>query len=128
MSGLNSKHQLFCDEYLSNGLNATQAYKSVYKVSDKVAGASGVRLLENARIKEYIQEQQQITSERLQITKEQIIQDLVDIKNQHKETRSLTSIKAIEVINKMLGFNAPDRQDITISEEPPLFSDDDLEE
>jgi hypothetical protein len=37
------------------------------------------------------------------------------------------AIKAIEVINKMLGFNASEKQEITITEQP-LFLDDDTEE
>ena len=123
---LSAKHKAFCDEYLSNGLNATQAYKSVYKVSDTVAGPSGDRLLKNAKIKDYIQEQQETTSQRLNITKEQLLLDLQDIKNRNMGVRDSLSIKAIEVMNKMSGFDAPIKQDITISEQP-LFLDDDTE-
>jgi phage terminase small subunit len=123
---LSAKHKLFCDEYLSNGLNATQAYKSVYKVSDTVAGPSGDRLLKNAKIKDYIQEQQETTSQRLNITKEQLLLDLQDIKNRNMGVRDSLSIKAIEVMNKMSGFDAPIKQDITISEQP-LFLDDESE-
>jgi phage terminase small subunit len=123
---LSAKHKAFCDEYLSNGLNATQAYKSVYKVSDSVAGPSGDRLLKNAKIKSYIQEQQETTSQRLNITKEQLLLDLQDIKNRNMGVRDSLSIKAIEVMNKMSGFDAPIKQDITISEQP-LFLDDESE-
>ena len=123
---LSAKHKSFCDEYLSNGLNATQAYKSVYKVSDSVAGPSGDRLLKNAKIKSYIQEQQETTSQRLNITKEQLLLDLQDIKNRNMGVRDSLSIKAIEVMNKMSGFDAPIKQDITISEQP-LFLDDEPE-
>jgi phage terminase small subunit len=123
---LSAKHKAFCDEYLSNGLNATQAYKSVYKVSDSVAGPSGDRLLKNAKIKDYIQEQQETTSQRLNITKEQLLLDLQDIKNRNMGVRDSLSIKAIEVMNKMSGFDAPIKQDITISEQP-LFLDDETE-
>jgi phage terminase small subunit len=123
---LSVKHKAFCDEYLSNGLNATQAYKSVYKVSDSVAGPSGDRLLKNAKIKSYIQEQQETTSQRLNITKEQLLLDLQDIKNRNMGVRDSLSIKAIEVMNKMSGFDAPIKQDITISEQP-LFLDDETE-
>jgi len=123
---LSAKHKAFCDEYLSNGLNATQAYKSVYKVSDTVAGPSGDRLLKNAKIKDYIQEQQETTSQRLNITKEQLLLDLQDIKNRNMGVRDSLSIKAIEVMNKMSGFDAPIKQDITISEQP-LFLDDETE-
>jgi phage terminase small subunit len=123
---LSVKHKAFCDEYLANGLNATQAYKSVYKVSDSVAGPSGDRLLKNAKIKSYIQEQQETTSQRLNITKEQLLLDLQDIKNRNMGVRDSLSIKAIEVMNKMSGFDAPIKQDITISEQP-LFLDDETE-
>lgn len=123
---LSDKHKLFCDEYLSNGLNATQAYKSVYGVSDKVAGPSGDRLLKNAKIEEYLQEQKQKTAERLNITKEELLRDLQDIKNNNKGIRDGIAIKAIEVINKMSGFDAPIKQDIQITEQP-LFLDDEPE-
>jgi phage terminase small subunit len=109
---------------LANGLNATQAYKSVYKVSDKVAGASAPRLLDNVRVKEYLQEQGEKTAERLQITKEGLLQDLIQIKENNIETRPATAMKAIEIINKMSGFDAPIKQDITISEQPLLPDDE----
>ena len=123
---LSAKHKAFCDEYLANGMNATQAYKSVYKVSDSVAGPSGDRLLKNAKIKEYLQEQQETTSQRLQITKEELLNDLVEIKNNNKGVRDGVAMKAIEIINKMSGFDAPIKQDINILEQP-FFKDDDDE-
>ena len=122
---LSAKHQSFCDEYLANGLNATQAYKTIYKVSDKVAGASAPRLLDNVRIKEYLQEQQEKTAERLQITKEGLLQDLMQIKENNIDTRPATAIRAIEIINKMSGFDAPIKSEITISEQPLLPDDED---
>jgi phage terminase small subunit len=124
---LSIKHKAFCNEYLANGMNATQAYKSVYKTNDKVAGASGPRLLDNVRIKEYLQEQGQKTAERLEITKEGLLQDLIQIKENNIDTRPATAMKAIEIINKMSGFDAPIKQDITITEQP-LFLDKEEEE
>jgi len=124
---LSIKHKAFCNEYLANGMNATQAYKSVYKTNDKVAGASGPRLLDNVRIKEYLQEQGQKTAERLEITKEGLLQDLIQIKENTIDIRPATAMKAIEIINKMSGFDAPIKQDITITEQP-LFLDKEEEE
>ena len=121
---LSAKHKAFCDEYLSNGMNALQAYKSVYKVSDKVAGASGVRLLDNVNVKEYLQIEREKTAERLQITKEELLNDLVDIKNNNKGIRDQTAMKAIELISKMSGFDAPTRQEISITEQPLLPDDE----
>jgi len=122
---LSPKHKAFCDEYLANGMNALQAYKSVYKVSDSVAGPSGDRLLKNAKVKDYLQEQGQKTAERLQITKEGLLNDLQDIKIRNLGSRDQLSMKAIELISKMSGFDAPIRQDITISEQP-LLPDDEI--
>jgi len=121
---LSAKHKAFCDEYLANGMNATQAYKSVYKVSDSVAGPSGDRLLKNAKIESYLREQQETTANRLNITKERLLLDLEDIKNRNMGVRDSLSIKAIEVMNKMSGFDAPIKQDITISEQPLLPDDE----
>jgi len=117
---LSAKHKAFCDEYLSNGLNATQAYKSVYKTNDKVAEASASRLLLNVKVKEYLQIEGEKTAQKLQITKEELLIDLVDIKNNNKGVRDAISMKAIELISKMSGFDAPTRQEISITEQPLL--------
>jgi len=121
---LSPKHKAFCDEYLANGMNALRAYATVYKVSDSVAGPSGDRLLKNAKVKDYLQQEGQKTAERLQITKEELLNDLVEIKNNNKGVRDVTAMKAIELISKMSGFDAPIRQDITISEQPLLPDDE----
>jgi phage terminase small subunit len=123
---LSAKHKAFCDEYLSNGLNQVQAYKSVYKCSDKAAQSNATRVMENEGVRQYLQEQQEKTAERLEITKEGLLQDLIQIKENNIETRPATAMKAIEIINKMSGFDAPIKQDITITEQP-LFLDDDTE-
>jgi phage terminase small subunit len=122
---LSAKHKAFCDEYLANGMNALQAYKSVYKVSDKVAGASGVRLLDNVNVKEYLQQERQNLAKRLNITKEELLLDLQEIKDRNKGVRDATAMKAIEIINKMSGFDAPVKSEITISEQPLLPDDED---
>lgn len=127
MMNLSAKHKAFCDEYLANGMNATQAYKSIYKTNDKVSEASASRLLLNVKLKEYIQEQQETTAQRLQITKEELLNDLVEIKNNNKGIRDGVAMKAIEIINKMSGFDAPIKQDINIQEQP-FFKDDDEKE
>ena len=122
---LSAKHQAFCDEYLSNGFNATRAYKTVYSVSDKIAGASGVRLLENAKVKEYIEIERQKTYEKKIVTKEELLRDLQEIKDRNRGVRDQTAMKAIEIINKMSGFDAPVKSEITISEQPLLPDDED---
>lgn len=61
MGKLTEKQKRFADEYLID-LNATRAYKAVYKnvKSDSVASQSGSRLLRNVKVKSYIDEQLEI--------------------------------------------------------------------
>jgi hypothetical protein len=48
--------------------------------------------------------------------------DLLFINERNKEDNPQHALKAMEIINKMLGLNEPDKQDISISEQP-LFGD-----
>ena len=55
---MTEKQKQFADEYLKD-LNATRAYKAIYKgvKNDNVAAVSGNQLLRNPKIKAYIKEQ-----------------------------------------------------------------------
>ena len=55
---LNEKQRRFCDEFLANGGNATQAYKKVYPgaKNDNVAAVNANRLLRNAKVQKYLDE------------------------------------------------------------------------
>ena len=57
-NGMTEKQKTFADEYIIC-LNATQAYKKAYPniKKDEVARANGSRLLTNANVKAYIDEQ-----------------------------------------------------------------------
>lgn len=72
MKRLTEKQKRFCDEYLID-LNATRAYKAVYKncKKDNTAKSAGNRLLTNVDVKKYIDEQlEKISSERTADAKE----------------------------------------------------------
>lgn len=58
MAKLTDKQMIFANEYLID-LNATRAYKKAYPnvKKDSVAAANGNRLLRNAKVKNYIDEQ-----------------------------------------------------------------------
>lgn len=75
----NDKWQKFIDEYLVD-LNITRAYKAVYGVkSNKVASASGSRLLGNVKVQEYLQKKRDILRDSTQITQERVILELACI-------------------------------------------------
>lgn len=66
-NGMTEKQKIFADEYIIC-LNATKAYKKAYPnvKKDEVARANGSRLLANANVKTYIDEQlEKLQSERV---------------------------------------------------------------
>ena len=72
VKGLTEKQKKFCDEYLID-LNATRAYKAVYKncKKDESARVNGSKLLTNTNIKNYINERlEEISSQKTADAKE----------------------------------------------------------
>jgi phage terminase small subunit len=111
MEKLTDKQLRFIDEYLID-LNATAAYiRAGY--SSKLANTNATKLLQNTTIAAEIKKRQKDTSTKLGITKEELIQDLIDIKNKNKDESPTIAIKAVEVLNKMNGFDAPEKIDHT---------------
>jgi hypothetical protein len=96
-------------------MNGTQAYLSAYpNATLRTAQENSFKLLNNTEIKARIEEVRQKTSETLQISKESLIKDLIKIRDMCAEDPKFAhnSIKAVEVINKMLGYNAPIKADV----------------
>jgi phage terminase small subunit len=70
---LESKHDLFIDEYLID-LNGTRAYQKVYGVTKKnVAAVNAARLLTNAKVVEKVAAKQKARSERVQVTGDDVL-------------------------------------------------------
>jgi len=109
---MNSKQEKFVEFYLING-NASEAYEKAYPgVKRTTAATAGERLLRNDEIIAAITKGREDLKVKCLVTKEQLIQDLLDIKANHKDgdaRGSATAIKAIELISKMLGLNAPEK-------------------
>ena len=119
---LSEKQQLFVNEYLID-FNATKAaIRAGY--SEKTAYSQGPRLLENVEIQKAIEEAREKTIAKLQITREDVLKDLIFIKEQNIIDWPPHALKALEMINKMLGFNETEKQEVTIKQEPQLFNDD----
>jgi phage terminase small subunit len=76
---MNDKQKLFCEEYLTD-LNGTQAaIRAGY--SEKTANEQAARMLANVSIQNYITELRQKRSERLQYTQDDLLKDLIEVKN-----------------------------------------------
>lgn len=102
---MTEKHKAFCKELMKNGFNATKAYKNVYKCSDKVANASGARLLVNDSIKQYVKKMTDKDDNKTLVTVEEIINGLKeDIENASKAKQYSAVIKARELLGKYLAI------------------------
>ncbi len=77
-TGLTPKRERFCQEYVVD-LNATKAYKDVYKCSDKVANASGPRLLGNVSIQARIADLQKDLQKATGINAERVINEYAKV-------------------------------------------------
>lgn len=74
---LTAKQEAFVREYLSNGRNATAAYKAAYHTtSDNVAAASGAKLLRNAKVAARVAAVVQVAAEETQVDVSKVIREL----------------------------------------------------
>lgn len=77
---MTNKQKAFVDEYLID-LNATRAYKAVYKnvKSDDVAAQAGSRLLRNVKVEEYLNKRMKDREKRTEITQDKVLNELAQI-------------------------------------------------
>lgn len=77
---MTNKQKAFVDEYLID-LNATRAYKAVYKnvKSDDVAAAAGNRMLRNVKVEEYLNKRMKDREKRTEITQDKVLNELAQI-------------------------------------------------
>ena len=77
---LADKQRAFVDEYLID-LNATRAYKTVYKnvKNDETARTNASRLLTNANVKEYLDKRMKDREKRTEITQDKVLAELAQI-------------------------------------------------
>jgi phage terminase small subunit len=102
---LTQKQKIFCEEYIIDW-NASRAARAA-GYSEKTSKEIGCNLLTKVNIQEYIEEIQKDLQKLAGISRLSVIKDLQKIHNEAEQARDKT--KAIEVINKMLGFNAPEQ-------------------
>jgi len=112
---MNDKQKAFADIYLSNGCNGTQAYLQAYPTVKKedTARVNASKLLTNANIQEYIKAEQEKTSQKLEITRESVLEDLKRIQATTESTNPNASLKSLEMMCKLLGLYEPIKQDVT---------------
>lgn len=114
MAKLTAKQKLFCEIYVSNGLNGTRAcleagYCKNSKNPEESAKVLASENLTKVNIAEYVRELQSETGHKLEITRESQLKDLEWAKEAAKNNHELAPfMKAVEIQNKMLGLNEPE--------------------
>ena len=77
----NKRHEAFCLEYLKE-LNASKSYRAIYPDSkEDVAIRSASKLMTKCNITERITELMKERKERVEITVDEIVSDLIKVKN-----------------------------------------------
>lgn len=112
---LTDKQERFIQEYMID-FNATQsAIRAGY--SAKTAYSIGEENLRKPEIKLRIEELQAEVIKDIKITKERLLNDLNDILaiNKFEPKGAFAALKAIEILNKMLGYNEPEKVQNEIS-------------
>lgn len=133
-NGLTIKQQMFCNEYLSNGLNAKAAYQAVYtKANDKTAMTNSFKLKNTPEVKEYIEkklkeiEDAKIASakERMQFyssvlrgeeTEEVIFMTEDGVEKVSKKATIKDRLRAGEMLDKIEDIGSINKQEITITQ------------
>lgn len=93
--GMTDKQQIFADEYLKD-LNGTRAYKVAYPnvKKDSVAAANAARLLRNAKVKTYIDEQLDIMHDKRTADAKEILEYLTSVMR-GEETETVATAKGL---------------------------------
>ena len=80
---MTDKQRLFAEEYVANGCKPAEAYMKVYKncKKERSASANASKLLTNTNISAYVRELQDKVTEKALISAEEIIQDLINVKD-----------------------------------------------
>ena len=118
MPNLSNQQRKFCEEYVNNGNNGTQAYLKAYKTCKKeeTAMVNASRLLRNAKVNEYITElRDELKKKAIMTAEERMIwltgvvlgnvKEKVYYEGEESEREAYLNdkMKAMDMLNKMNG-------------------------
>lgn len=99
---LTSKQETFCKEYITNGGNATQAYKKAYdcsKMKDKTINENASRLLKDSKVRARLEELQQPFQKKFEYTMEQSFKKFNELQELALKRISITGVPNPDVAN-----------------------------
>lgn len=110
---LNIRQKLFVDEYITNNFNATNAYLSVFDTDNpKTAQANSSELLRRQEVKDYLDFKMKELVDRHNISKDMILEKVLKIMND-ENARNADKLKGAEIILRAMGYNEPNKTEIS---------------
>lgn len=103
---MTDKQRLFAETYISNGMNARQAYFEVYGEKNNKDPAYPYTLLKKQEIKEYIEKRRNEIYESLSIDSIRVMEEIANIAfGDVNESNTLTTkLRALELLSKNLNL------------------------
>jgi len=110
---LNERQKAFCRAYIYEW-NATKSYQEAYPEADyNTCKSNGYKLLTNTYIQEYISLCEKEYAKLAGVSALKNIKELAKIAySENAKVKNADKIKAIEIANKMLGLNAPEKIEV----------------
>jgi hypothetical protein len=115
MANLTPKQEAFC-QAICDGMSQSDAYRHAYNASkmkpDSVNNMAH-KNMQNLEIASRIKELRGKLQERVLITREDVLQGILDgIETGKANNKPMEIFKGYEIINKMLGYDAPIKHDV----------------
>jgi len=139
MSKLTVKQEAAIQNFLINGGNKTAAYKSAYstsKMKAKTINEKASRFFADDKVRARLQELQKETEENNKITRDWVLEQAKKLVDRSLDPEAIFTKKGeftgefrfdssgvkggLEIINKMLGYNEPDKSETVVSETKTL--------
>lgn len=121
---LTLKQERFVCEYLTNGGNASAAYRAAYsasKMSEKVLNNEASKLLKNRGIAMRLAEARETARAALEVTHQTVLEGLLtEARREGKDASHGARVSAWNAIGKHLGFFEEDNQQKAVSYEDRL--------
>ena len=115
MAKLTPKQEAFC-QAICDGMNQSDAYRHAYnasKMKPETIQNSAHQLIQNREVTARIKELRGNLQERVLITREDVLQGILDgIETGKANNKPMEIFKGYEIINKMLGYDAPIKHDV----------------
>jgi phage terminase small subunit len=115
MGKLTSKQEAFC-QAIADAKNQSDAYRLAYNAANMKADTinkKAYELMNDGQITARIQELRSKLQERVLITREDVLQGILDgIETGKANNKPMEIFKGYEIINKMLGYDAPIKHDV----------------